>query len=107
MKSESAFPEGGSRVGYGGVAGGKSGSAFFKGGVAFPDGEPAFYKRWYAYGDGEPILFLLGEGRIEGGGVRREVQLAHEGATLGRTVNAIHPAILPFHGERAAIAGVV
>ncbi len=52
-------------------------------------------------------LFVPGKGSVESGRVRCEIQFADEGAAFGRAVDAIHAAILPFHGERAAIANVV
>lgn len=34
---------------------------------------------------------------VEGGGIRPEIKLAHEGAGFCGAVHAIHPAVFPFH----------
>src|SRR3990172_9260787 len=52
-------------------------------------------------------LAAFGESSIEGPLRGGEIQAADERAGLARAVFSVHAAVLPFHGERSAIAHIV
>ena len=45
--------------------------------------------------------------RVEDDGAGLEIHPTHERRRFGRTVFAIHPAVFPFHRQRAGIADIV
>src|SRR5579859_318589 len=53
------------------------------------------------------ILFLAGEGRVERGLVWSKIEIADEGAAFRCAMDAVHAAVLPFHGERSSVADII